>query len=209
MAKQQEVLFNKALAKVLREVIAKEEGGNTGWELEAEQSVPLKWKLDENGNKIPSKGEIEVRPDILFKPAGGEGLAFKLAGGEGLESMLAAGESREAIIETEFDPAREVEEDAQKRLKEGLELYPGTVTRVERVFALCIDESFKDKSESALESELRQGNKKFSICFFGGRIGIKRHPSSGWGKVPLKGLANMIMQPTILKIEAEMFVLFS
>lgn len=185
MAKQQEVLFNKVLAKVLREIIAKDAGGSTDWDLVDERYVPVKYDLNESGEEKPPKKE-KVKPDILFKPAG-----------EGLE----------VIIETEFDPAETVEADAKERFKQGLELHPGTVIYVKRVFALCIDESFKEESEISLERKLRQENEKFSTCFFADKGNIKRTPTDDWAQVSLTKLATMVREPEIERIEAQMFFL--
>ena len=191
MTNTREPEVNKALAKVLEEVIAGgADGEYKGWKVEPERWVPLKWKCNEDGSKISVDEGIKKKPDIVVKPAV-----------PGLE----------LIIETGFDSAKNVEEDAQRRLKQGLELYPGEpAICVKQVIALCLEDRFKKVPKGMLENDIRGGRYNFFMCLHRRGIVTPRVPKDKWAVVNLIDLETIIKDittsPTVGQLSAEVYI---
>ena len=174
MAKQAEVAFNKALARALAKAIGGiAEKMGLSWALEAEQSVPLAREVERGFGEMLSERGAKAKPDIVVKPVG-----------KGLE----------VIIETEFAPANNVENDTLKRFKQALVLYPEMdAIYVTRAVALCVPESFKEIPESELEDAIRNNEIISAACVFLEERGSHRFPARRQVKVDLNNLARIVI----------------
>ncbi len=100
--------------------------------------------------------------------------------------LITAAERAPVVVEAEFDPARNVEDEAKERL--GLEVVEGR-RKIEAAVALIYPESVADSDD--LADTLSEANLRY--CVFTTADGkIERFPESGWLDGPVSDLADLI-----------------
>ena len=100
--------------------------------------------------------------------------------------LITAAERAPVVVEAEFDPARNVEDEAKERL--GLEVVEGR-RKIEAAVALIYPESVADSDD--LADALSDANLRY--CVFTTADGkIERFPESGWLDGPVSDLADLI-----------------
>lgn len=119
------------------------------------------------------RGNAGLQPDIIVRHPGGAPV----------------------VIETEYEPARTVEEDAKSRLGKTLE----SGELLEAAIAVRIPSSLGEVSRGSLENRIRQGT--FSSCTLSSmhlpNIPIYRWPRVGWRRGSIDDLADNIEQVSI------------
>ena len=101
--------------------------------------------------------------------------------------LITAAERAPVVVEAEFDPARNVEDEAKERL--GLEVVEGR-RKIEAAVALIYPESVADSDD--LADALSDANLRYCCVHHGGWQNRNASPESGWLDGPVSDLADLI-----------------
>ena len=126
---------------------------------------------EQTGVVAGSPGKV---PDIVVMPTGPAGAPV--------------------VIETEYDPARQVEKEAESRLGLGL---AGSVLAVEQAVAVAVPAGLRDIQQRDLPASIEDAEFRYRLASLRPGGGVEWFPSSGWLTGGVDDLAGLCEQVTV------------